>query len=229
MKTDIKDDPIYELRFYSVAPGRMRDMEARVQQDLRTIFPSHGIVPLGGWSVLAGPSTPMYVYLTPFRHMQERAEKWAGFYSDPAWAQCRARTNNGSELVERYDIVFLRPASEWVPVASDAQAPALMEMVVQQVAMGQTTAVRQELLQGTLSTLQGAGATVHGLFDVMSGRPLPSVVYFVGWHSLDQRAQALEALDRRTQEARSQGRAPLLERADQYLMRHVPVDWAKPI
>jgi hypothetical protein len=227
MNTELKDDPIYELRLYHTAPGRLRDMESRVKQDLCTLFPRHGVRPLGTWSVVAGPAAPLFVYLTPWRNMQQRTQSWAGFYADPAWAEARTRTNAGSELVERYEILFLRAVTDWAPspASSDSLDSPLVEMVIQSVAIGQTAAVRNEILQSTVPALRAAGATVHGVFDVMSGYPLPSAVFFISWLNMEQRARTLEMLDLKTVEARTAGRAPLLERADQYLMRPVPVDW----
>jgi hypothetical protein len=223
------DDPIYELRLYHVEPGRMHDMIARVRNDLNTLFPRHGVRPAGAWEVTSGPASPLFVYLTPWRHMHERSQSWAGFYADPTWAEVRARTNAGSELVERYEILFLRAVSAWnarPAEADDAIEPGFAEMVIQSVAIGMGAAVREELTLKTLPALQAAGAFVHAVFDVMSGRPLPSVVYFVRWTSHAQRARALAALDLRTLERRRTGSPVLLERADQYLLKDVPVDWA---
>lgn len=229
MHNEPTDDPIYELRLYSVEPGRIRDMERRVQQELNTLFPRHGVRPLGAWSLVAGPAAPLFVYLTPWRHMQQRTNSWAGFYADPKWAEVRTRTNAGSELVERYDILFLRALIDWQePVSGgheSAGAP-LVEMVIQSVAVGRSAAVREEVMNLTVPALRAAGATVYGVFDVMSGRPLPCSVFFIGWQSSEQRTLTWDAIDRDAIEARSVGRASLLERADQYLMRPVKVDWA---
>ena len=229
MNTELKDDPIYELRLYSVASGRLRDMESRAQKDLCTLFPRHGVRPLGTWSVVAGPTAPLFVYLTPWRHMQQRTQSWAGFYGDPAWAEARTRTNAGGELVERYEILLLRAVTDWEPSPSgsgNSSAAPLVEMVIQSVAIGQTAAVRNEILQSTVPALRASGANVHGVFDVMSGRPLPSTVFFISWQNMEQRSQALEALDLKAIETRADGKVPLMERGDQYLMRPVPVDWA---
>ncbi|MDX9698740.1 MAG: NIPSNAP family protein [Rhodocyclaceae bacterium] len=224
MSTQPTDDPILELRLYSVAPGRLQDMEDRVQKDLRTLFPRHGVRPHGGWSMVSGPASPLFVYLTPWRNMMERSKCWAGFYSDPGWAEARTRTNAGSELVESYEIMFLRAVCDWAP-APTADCP-IVEMVIQSVAIGQGPAVREEVLQTTLPTLEAAGATVFGAFDILSGRPLPSMVFFLGWRDMNQRAAALGRLDQRLSNTHVPGKAPLLGRAEQYLMRSVPVDWA---
>jgi len=61
---------------------------------------------------------------------------------------------------------------------------------------------------------------------MMSGRPLPSLVLLVGWDSLDQWTAALAELDERSQASRSPAGPVLLDRAEQHLMRHLPVDWA---
>lgn len=218
------DDPFCELRLYAVAPGRIRDMERRAQEDLCTLFPRHDVHPLGTWSCDSGPQAPLFVYLTPWRHMQQRTRSWGNFAQDPDWAEARARTNGSSELVERYDILFLRAAVPWqAPDASGASR--LFELSIQEVATGQTPAVRRQLLEAALPALRQAGAQVHGVYDVMSGKPLPSVVTFCSWPDYDTRTRAEDALA--AQQGSTGGAAPraLLGRADHYLMRSVPVTW----
>jgi hypothetical protein len=214
MSTESVDDPIFELRMYSVAPGRMEDMASRARQDLRKLLPRHGIHPLAAWTVDAGPGVPLFAYLTPWRRMQQRSRAWADFYADPAWLEARARTNAGSELVESFEVLFLREITGWTPRA-EGGAPRLVELVVQATAVGQGAAVRQQILEAAVPALQTAGACVHGVFDVISGRPLPCAVFVIGWDSAAQRERAL---DHATV-------APLLKRADRYLMRELPVAW----
>ena len=87
-------------------------------------------------------------------------------------------------------------------------------------------AVTAELNQHTVPILAGEGARVHGVFDMMSGRPLPSLVFLLGWDSHEQRAAAMTRLDERAQANRAAGNPVLFDRAEQHLMRHLPVDWA---
>jgi hypothetical protein len=220
---ELADDPFCELRVYRVAAGRARDMEARVQGDLRTLFPKHGIRPLAGWSTLVSPVSPAYVYLTPWRNMNQRSAAWAGFYSDPEWVELRTRTNAGSELVESYEIMFVRALRPW---AGEVGGTAFSELIIQTTAIGKTLAVMAELNEHTVPTLTGEGARVQGVFDLMTGRPLPTLAMFVGWDSLEQRAAALASLDARSNALRATGTAVLLDRAEQHLLRPVEVDWA---
>jgi hypothetical protein len=220
---ELDADPIHELRIYRVAAGRARDMEARVQADLRTLFPKHGIRPLASWSTLVSPVSPAFVYLTPWPDMNQRSASWAGFYSDPEWRDVRARTNGGSELVESFEIMFVRALTPWTGAV---ERSAFSELIIQTTAIGKTSAVTAELIDHTIPALAAEGAQVHGVFDLISGRPLPALAMFVGWNSLDQRAAALAKLDARSLAARAANKAVLLDRAEQHLLRHVAVDWA---
>ncbi len=155
--------------------------------------------------------------------MNERSAAWAGFYSDPEWADVRTRTNAGSELVESYEIMFIRAITPWI---GEAERPAFSELIIQNCAIGKTLAVTTETKDQTIPILTTEGALVHGIFDMMSGRPLPTLASFIGWESLDQRTAALAKLDARTQTLRATGNPVLLDRAEQHLMKHVPVNWA---
>jgi NIPSNAP len=211
------------LRIYRVAAGRARDMEARVQGDLRTLFPKHGIRPLASWSTMVSPVSPAFVYLTPWRNMNERSASWAGFYSDSEWTEVRTRTNGASELVESYEIMFVRALTPW---AGEVGGAAFSELIIQTTAIGKTMAVIAELNEHTIPALTAEGARVHGVFDLISGRALPALAMFVGWDSLEQRAAALTSLDVRCNELRATGSPMLLDRAEQHLLRPVEVNWA---
>jgi NIPSNAP len=215
---DLADDPFCEMRIYSVAAGRVRDMESRVQGYLKTLFPKHGIRPLAGWSTMVSSVSPAFVYVTPWRNMNERSKSWAGFYSDPEWADVRSRTNAGSELVESFEVMFLRAVVPWL---APTGASTFYELMIQSTAIGKGASVLVNLTARVLPILQRDGARVQGVFEIMSGRPLPALVFVLGWDSLEQRSITLSKLD-----AQSAGETPLFLRAEHHLMRHVPVDWA---
>jgi NIPSNAP len=197
-------------------------MEARVQGDLRTLFARHGIRPLAGWFTMVSPVSPAFVYVTPWQNMNLRSASWAGFYGDPEWAEVRHRTNSGSELVESYEIMFLRTVTPWVDCVEPSS---FSELIIQTTAIGKTAAVAAELRDQTVPALAAAGAQVHGTFDIMSGRTLPALAMFVGWDSLEQRGAAMAKLDERSQALRVDGNQVLLERSEQHLLRTVEVDW----
>lgn len=223
-------DRIYELRFYSVEAGRDRDIRGRVQNDLKWLFPRHGIRPAGGWSALAAPELPLFIYITPFENMIERDRCWGGFYSDPDWQEVRNRTNAGSELVEDYQIWFVRELTQWTSVA--ATPDSLDELVFFKTLVGKSGGAGQALRESELPALERAGAVVQGAFDVVSGGTLPGSIAFLRWPNWETRSAGMAGLmddtalaTRRTAERGEFGR-PLIGRTGSYLLDPVAVDWA---
>ncbi|WP_439540599.1 NIPSNAP family protein [Sphingomonas sp.] len=220
---------IYELRFYSVEAGRDRDMRARVQNDLKWLFPRHGIRPVGGWSALAAPELPLFVYITPFTDMIERDRCWTGFYTDPDWQEVRNRTNAGSELVEDYQIWFVREIVGWTQPA--AMQGGLDELIFFKTLVGKSAVAGGALRESELPALERSGAVVQGAFDVVSGGTLPGAMAFLRWPNWEARRTGLAALaddaalaDRRASERREFGHS-LIGRTGSYLLDPVTVDW----
>jgi hypothetical protein len=175
---------IYELRLYSVAPGRMADVHARFNQHLPLLFERHGVACVGRWSAVAGPDAPRFVYLMAYRDYAHREAVWAGFYQDADWWRIRAETNAGHEIVERHDLFFIKPNPAWdAPEGAAAQQAVggLHELVQQQVAPGQTAAVNEFLQQLWLPRLREAGAQVLGVFDMAAGSGMQKIVLLYAW------------------------------------------------
>lgn len=174
---------IYEMRLYSVAPGRMADVHARFGEHLPALFDKHGVNCVGRWSALAGPDAPRFVYLLAYRDYAHREATWAGFYQDDEWWRVRAETNAGHEMVERHDLYFLKPNAAWVMDAQGAGEPVggLHELVLQQVAPGQVAATAAFLKETWLPLLREAGARPLAVFDMAAGSGMLKIVLLNAW------------------------------------------------
>ena len=113
---------LYELRLYSATPGRIEDLHARFRDHLPKLMVRHGIDQVGRWTATAGPNGPLFLYLMAYDDMAQRERQWDAFYHDDEWWQIRAATNAGEEMVERFDLFFLRPNALWTPPAGAADA-----------------------------------------------------------------------------------------------------------
>lgn len=221
-------DKVFELRFYAVEANRDADIRDRVQNDLKWLFPRHGIRPAGGWSAISATTLPMFVYITPFRNMIERNRCWAGFYSDPDWQEVRNRTNRGSELVENYEIWFVRELAPW---REPEGAEGLDEIVFLKTLVGKSGAASKALIDSELPAFSRAGAQVIGAFDVISGGTLPGAVAFLRWPDFETRRASVRALardaqltDTRRAEVVEFGKT-LIGRTGSYLLDPVAVAW----
>lgn len=221
---------IYELRLYSVTPGRMADVHSRFQHYLPKLFARHGVDCVGKWSATSGPRAPAFVYIMRYRDYAERESCWASFYADPEWWSVRAETNAGEEMVESFDLMFMKPSPAWEVGASPSSEPVsgVHELIIQHVAIGQTAAMHEYLAKDHLPVLREAGAQVMGVFDVASGCNLPQVVTVLTWknseacHAGWQVISAHERLREKVKNQRSSIGCALLQRADVYLLEPMP-------
>lgn len=216
---------IYELRLYSVAPGRMDDVHERFARHLPVLFERHGVRLVGRWHALAGPDAPRFVYLIAYRDYAEREAVWSAFYQDADWWRIRAETNAGHEMVERHDLFFLKPNAAWPP-AADAQAPVggLHELAQQQIAPGQNARANAFLKDVQLPLLREAGAQVLGVFDMAAGAGMQKVVQLIAWpdaatwHAGRRMIDAHEGLRAALKAQRESAAGPVFERAEVNLL-----------
>lgn len=220
------DERLYELRLYRVAPGRQEDMESRVFDHLSRIFPRNGIHPMAAWSVTSGANLPMFAYITPWRTLEERNQAWSRFYSDPDWHAARNRTNAGGQLVERFEVVFMRALTPWNSDMAAHAGGSIVELMIHEVAVGEPAAVRAALLEHRAPALTRAGASLLGVFEVISGRPLPSAVILASWPNASTREDTTSSRNRTSKQPLLPNTRPVLERADISLMRVLEVEWA---
>lgn len=193
-------DEYYELRIYRGTPGRMADLHHRFGFEARPLFDRHGATrPLGYWEGHAGPFAPAYVYLHRWDSLDQRFEAFGKFYADPDWNAQRIASNAGAHMIDRADIMFLRPSPAW-----DAHRPegepepvgglhelCFLPLNTQDAAEGQR--VFGEI---DLPFLASRGAEVLGVFQVWFGWTTPQLVYFLAWDSFDARDAAMTAYQR---------------------------------
>lgn len=174
---------IYELRIYAVSPGRLADVHARFAEHLPELFGRHGVNCVGRWSALVGPDAPRFVYLLAYRDYAHREAVWTSFYQDSEWWRIRVATNAGHEMVERHDLLFLKPNAAWEHEEEPAgdTVGGLHEMLQQQVAPGQNAAANVFLKEYWLPSLRQAGGRLLGIFDVASGAGMPKIVILHAW------------------------------------------------
>lgn len=184
-------DAFHELRIYSVEPGRTADMLDRVQGPLKVLFGRHGIRVQGDWTAAAGPGCPAYIYLMRWESWAQRETAWGGFYADPQWHDVRTRTNRGTELVERYELHFLREAAPWVAAP---QHITCRELVVARCNVGASRAAHELMCADIPAALAPSGGVLLGAFEFITGVDLPRFALWVGWRDFASRQQARDAL-----------------------------------
>ncbi|MBA4222535.1 MAG: hypothetical protein C0458_17535 [Methylobacterium sp.] len=224
------DGHLYELRIYKIAPGRLPDMERRFREDISALFPRHSIRIVGSWAALAGPAIPAFVYLMRWSDLAERSAAFARFGGDPDWLEARARTNGPSELVESYEIQFLRALeSPGICEPMAFKQDGLFELSLWAAANGQAAAMREALLHNEMPARTKAGASLVAAFEAVTGPRLPGLLSLVSWPDAAtwQRSQSGidAALAERVEADLGRKGRYVLGHADRFLLRPVDVNW----
>lgn len=188
---------IYELRIYKITPGRLGDIRARFSGELPAIFARHGIKNVARWSATAGKYDPAFIYMMEYRSLDEREEQWARFYDDPNWKTYRAATNNGEEMVERIDIIFLKKNALYHDISEDiiTDSAPVYELVFAEVEIGMASAANDYLLKVYMPLIQASGGRVGWVADVISGENMPKIAIISAWKSAAERGEAHRAVN----------------------------------
>src|SRR3954468_492660 len=76
--------PVYELRTYTAAPGKLDDLNARFRNHTLKLFEKHGIVNFGYWVPINNTNNQL-IYLLGHPDREAAKSSWKAFGSDPEW------------------------------------------------------------------------------------------------------------------------------------------------
>jgi hypothetical protein len=186
---------LYELRIYSVVPGRVGDTLERFRS-LPRLFERHGIDNVGRWHASAGHGGPNFVYMMAYRDFAEREAQWNAFYLDDEWWAYRTETNAGEEMTERFDLLFLRPNPAWTPgPAGGERIGGVHELTIAEVAVGQNGIANAYLEKLFVPLVSRAGGRLMLLADLVSGVALPKIAWMIAWPDAAAREKGRELID----------------------------------
>ena len=103
--------PVYELRTYTAADGKLDALKARFKDHTIRIFKKHGMESVGYWvpeDPVLSKNTLIYILKHPSREDGEK--HWMDFQNDPEWKKVSAESEANGKLVLKVDRVWLDPA-----------------------------------------------------------------------------------------------------------------------
>jgi hypothetical protein len=124
--------PVYELRTYTAAPGRLGDVLERFKDHTIGIFSRHGMVTVGFWVPMDAKdgAGDKLVYLLRHPSRDAAVGNWAAFHADPEWQSVSKASEARGKIVVHTESVFLAAAdfSPEVAAGSGPGAPRVFEL-----------------------------------------------------------------------------------------------------
>lgn len=90
---------IYELRIYTVHPGKMGALQARFRDHTTGLFEKHGIKNVGYWVNTIGGRSDELWYMLAYEDLAQRQAAWAAFGADSEWQKIRTDSEKDGPLV----------------------------------------------------------------------------------------------------------------------------------
>jgi hypothetical protein len=102
--------PVYELRTYTAAEGKLDAVVARFRNHTVKLFEKHGMTNIGYWIPLDEPlSRNTLIYILAHKSREAAKKSWEAFRKDPEWIRVRDESEAGGKLVIKVESVFLGP------------------------------------------------------------------------------------------------------------------------
>lgn len=111
IRDDYQGERVFELRTYTMVPGKVDAIHARFRDYTRELFQKHGMINVMYWyTVEKDPAVQTkLVYL--LAHKNEKAGKasFEKFGKDPSWIVVRDASEQNGKIIEKITSVYLKP------------------------------------------------------------------------------------------------------------------------
>ena len=98
-----KDIRVFELRTYTTAPDRLKNLHARFRDHTCEIFENHGMTNVAYWTPMdekKGKANTLIYIISHFGTAQAK-KNWKGFAGDPAWKRARAASEKDGKILAK--------------------------------------------------------------------------------------------------------------------------------
>ncbi|MFC4808601.1 NIPSNAP family protein [Paenibacillus sp. GCM10023250] len=100
---------IYELRIYTILPGKIDAIRERFSAHTFGIFNRLGMEVCDFWEEHSGEQPKLY-YTMRYDSMEERNRQWEAFLQDKEWNEVKRNSELNGKIVDRVEQIFLKRA-----------------------------------------------------------------------------------------------------------------------
>jgi hypothetical protein len=154
-----KEAPLYELRIYTAAPGKLDALHARFRDHTMKLFEEHGMTNLGYWVPIDNPDSKLY-YVLSYPNEGARKKSWSAFINDPDWKKAAAESEKDGKLVAKAESLYLQPTDYSPEVKlSKADPPRTFELRTYTTTKGKLDALNARFRNHTVKLFEKHGMT----------------------------------------------------------------------
>jgi hypothetical protein len=120
--TTLRPTPVFEMRVYYAAPGKLDDLNARFRNNTTRIFSKHGMTNIGYWIPTENPDNKL-IYILSYPSREARDASWKAFGSDPEWQAVAKASEANGKLVTKVESSYLQYTDYSPTIKLEAKSP----------------------------------------------------------------------------------------------------------
>jgi hypothetical protein len=178
---------VYELRTYTVLPGRMPAMLARFRDHTVKLFERHGMINVGYWlpADAKDGSDSKLIYLLEHKSREAAAASWKAFIADADWKAAQKKSEADGKIVAKLESVFLATTdySQLMSAGNGRGAPRAFELRTYTTPEGKLADLDARFRHHTVALLAKHGMTNLAYFhptDADKGAA-NTLIYFLAY------------------------------------------------
>jgi hypothetical protein len=178
---DAADGPVYELRIYTAAEGKLDALNERFREHTTRLFARHGMENVGYWVADDEPkSQTTLIYLLKHNSRAAADKSWAAFRNDPEWQKVAAdsKARHGNLLDGSIDATYLVPTDYSAEIASPTKDK-LYELRVYKAAEGKLDALHSRFRDHTDGIFASHGMKSLGYWSPTEGTRTGDVLIYI--------------------------------------------------
>lgn len=100
----------FELRTYTMLPGRLPNILARFRNHTTKLFESHGMTNLPYWTTIEkDDKQPKLIYILAHKSEQAGKASFDAFRVDPAWIKVKTDSELDGKITEKVESEYMKP------------------------------------------------------------------------------------------------------------------------
>lgn len=185
-----KEAPVYELRTYYAAPGRLDDLQARFRDHTLPLFEKHGLKNIGYWTPIDN-SENVLIYLLAFPSQEAREKAWKAFFADSQWQEVRKQTEAKGKIVTKVESVQLGATDYSPEIRPSVAEKRVFELRTYTASPGNLESLNARFRDHTVKLFARHGMEQFGYWCPLEGQPGAgeTLIYLLA-HASPEAAQA---------------------------------------
>ena len=150
--------PVYELRIYTVHPGKMPDLLTRFRDHTCAIFVKHGMENVGYWLPVDQTDGDKLYYILKHQSREAAKASWQAFGADPEWKSVAAASEAHGKIVAKVESTYLA-LTDYSPTVPKLTGSHVFELRIYTTNEGKLDTLDKRFREHTLSLFTRHGMT----------------------------------------------------------------------